>query len=169
MTLEKTQSLSAFVTKQEFLLRCFCSFDQVIYKKYSLRWSSLLWNCSISNHSVRFDDRNDNQLEDAIASIQFQLNTLFSLTITDLLPVMNRCISVVQSFKSTCQSLAPVYRSVYILASRFFDFSKINEQEPITFRFLFYWSFTDPGCREYKLYINSVTKRKQIVFIGEQD
>lgn len=78
---------------------------------------------------------------------------------SDVIPVMNRCISVVLSFKSSCQLLAPVYRSVYILASQFMDFNNVNTDDTLVFRFLFYWSFADSSCREFKLFVNSVTKR----------
>ena len=37
---------------QRFLFKYFLSEDESIFLKYSLRWSSVLWNLSISSSSV---------------------------------------------------------------------------------------------------------------------
>ena len=100
-------------------------------------------------------------MEAAKRSMAIQLTCLRDSSLSDFLPLVNRSISVMISFKSP--QLHSFLSSLYSrLRSRFTlsECLQLSEDELIPiFRFLLHWSCIDSANPSFKSYVNLITKR----------
>ena len=146
-----------FFTKQLFLLDIFRCIDYSIYKKYLSRFSSLLWNLSVSFVSKK--EVRSSFYSVAATSLLMGLSVSESSNLNTILDHLLIITSSLFSKRQQNSSIQLVYKRFYSSFPQFLQ-SLSSTQE---FRFYFYWSRVGSPINQWKQFVAKITRSSHTI------